>query len=188
MRLCLALALAAASLSPACAAQPDAPTAPQPSLPTVTAYTLGKNRTTLPKDFTAPLNLLILSFERDQQGDVEGWLPSLNAMKSAHPEFQYWVLPIFPPENGLYRWWLNSSLRNSAPDPKILGHTVPLYVNKARFLRSLEISSEKNIALLLTDRSGKVQWATWGSYSDLKKDALAAAVSAGALNTGAKMR
>jgi hypothetical protein len=180
MRLCLALALAAASLSPANAAQPDAPTAPQAVLPTVTAYSLGKTRTTLPKDFTAPLNVLILSFQRDQQAEVEGWLPSLKAMASAHPECQFWVLPVFPTENYLYRWWLNASLRNSAPDPGILGHTVPLYVNKPRFLRSLQIGSEKNIALLLTDRSGKVQWTTWGSVSDGKKEALAAALAAGA--------
>ncbi len=34
---------------------------------------------TLPTDFADPLNLLILSFQRDQQSVVDGWLPQLTA-------------------------------------------------------------------------------------------------------------
>ena len=46
-------------------------------LPPVTAYALDRAKVTLPADFAAPLNLLILSFQRDQQSVVEGWLPVL---------------------------------------------------------------------------------------------------------------
>ena len=94
------------------------------ALPPVTAYALDRAKVTLPADFAAPLNLLILSFQRDQQSVVDGWLPVL----TPGGQVQTWVLPISPRENGLYRWWLNASLRGSLPPSQPRRYTVPLYV------------------------------------------------------------
>jgi hypothetical protein len=47
-----------------------------------------------------------------------------------------------------------------------------LYVDKARFLRALQVSSEKEVVLLLTDKTGHVLWRTTGPVSDSKKAAL----------------
>lgn len=137
-------------------------------LPPVTAYALDRAKVTLPADFAAPLNLLILSFQRDQQSVVEGWLPVLTPGSRA----QTWVLPIAARENGLYRWWLNASLRGSLPPSQPRRYTVPLYVNKTQFLRSLQVSSEKDVVLLLTDKAGHVLWRTAGPVTDSKKAAL----------------
>src|ERR1700679_1067932 len=149
-----------------------APQNPKPAfdavLPTVTAYALDKNKITLPADFSAPLNLLILSFQRDQQTVVDGWvkeMPQAGAM-------QAWILPISPRANGLYRWWLNSSLRGSLSPSQPRRYTVPLYVDKAKFLRSLQVSSEQEVVLLLTDKAGHVLWRTAGPVTDTKKSAL----------------
>ena len=124
----------------------------------------------LPKDFAAPLNLLILSFQRDQQSVVDGWLPQLTV--SAAPSVQTWMLPVSAPENGLYRWWLNASLRSSLPESQPRRYTVPLYINKGQFLRSLQVSSEREVVLLLTDKSGHVVWRAAGPVSDAKLAAL----------------
>src|ERR1700761_2790788 len=80
-------------------------------LPPVSAYALDRAKVTLPADFATPLNVLILSFERDQQSVVEGWIPALPPADKA----QTWVLPISGRESGLYRWWLNASLRGNLP-------------------------------------------------------------------------
>ncbi len=63
---------------------------------------------------------------------VDGWLPVLTP---GAPSVQTWLLPISPRANGLYRWWLNASLRTSLPPSQPRRYTVPLYVDKARFLR-----------------------------------------------------
>jgi hypothetical protein len=143
-------------------------------LPPVTAYALDRAKVTLPADFTAPLNLLILSFQRDQQSVVDGWLPALTP---SAPAVQIWLLPISPRANGLYRWWLNASLRTSLPPAQPRRYTVPLYVDKTHFLPALQVSSEKEVVLLLTDKTGHVLWRTSGPVSDSKKAALSGFVS-----------
>jgi hypothetical protein len=137
-------------------------------LPSVTAYSLDRAKVTLPADFSAPLNLLILSFVRDQQSAVESWIPVL----SPGEKTQTWVLPISARESGLYRWWLNASLRGNLPPTLPRHYWVPLYVNKTQFLQSLQVSSEKDVVLLLADKTGHVLWRTTGSVTDSKKDAL----------------
>jgi hypothetical protein len=142
--------------------------APPPVLPPVTAYALDRAKVTLPADFAEPLNILILSFQRDQQSAVDGWFGVLRTT----PGVQTWLLPISQRENMLYRWWLNASLRGSQPPSQPRKYTVPLYVNKSEFLRSLQVSSEQDIVLLLTDKTGHVLWRTAGPVSDGKKTEL----------------
>jgi hypothetical protein len=139
--------------------------APPPALPPVTAYALDRAKVTLPSDFAAPLNLLLLSFQRDQQSTVDGWFGALGTT----PGVQTWLLPVSQRENMLYRWWLNASLRGSQPASQPRKYTVPLYVNKAEFLRSLQVWSEQDIVLLLTDKTGRVLWRTVGPVNDSKK-------------------
>ena len=146
-----------------------APQNPSAVLPSVTAYALDRGKVTLPADFRAPLNMLILSFQRDQQSAVDGWFAVLAA---AAPGVQTWLLPISTRENVLYRWWLNASLRGSQPASQPRHYTVPLYVNKGDFLRSLQITSEQEIVLLLTDKAGHVLWRTGGPINDSKKAGL----------------
>ena len=139
--------------------------APPPALPSVTAYALDRAKVTLPADFAVPLNILILSFQRDQQSAVDGWFGALGT----RPGVQTWLLPISQRENMLYRWWLNASLRGSQPPSQPRKYTVPLYVNKSEFLRSLQVSSEQDIVLLLTDKTGHVLWRAVGPVNDGKK-------------------
>src|SRR5580698_10760473 len=145
MRLLRTLAFTLIAL-PCALAAPQTPSSPAAVLPSVTAYALDRAKVSLPADFTAPLNLLVLSFQRDQQSEVDGWLPVLTP---GAPSVQTWLLPISPRANGLYRWWLNASLRTSLPPSQPRRYTVPLYVDKTEFLRSLQVSSEREVVLLL---------------------------------------
>jgi hypothetical protein len=167
MRLLRALAFSLFALPCAVAASQISQTSQGAVLPPVTAYTLDRAKVTLPANFAAPLNLLILSFQRDQQSQVDGWLPVINV-----PTVQTWWLFISPRENGLYRWWLNASLRGSLLPSQPRRYTVPLYVNKTQFLQSLQISSEQDVVLLLTDKAGHVLWRTAGAVNESKKVAL----------------
>ena len=170
MRLLWTLAFTLFALPYAVAAPQSSQSPAAAVLPPVTAYALNRAKVTLPTDFDAPLNLLILFFQRDQQSVVEGWLPVLppDHATTVHT----WVLPISPRANGLYKWWLNASLRGSLTPSQPRRYTVPLYVDKAKFLRSLQVSSEQEVVLLLTDKAGRVLWRTAGPVTDNKKSAL----------------
>jgi hypothetical protein len=157
MRLLRTLAFTLFAL-PCALAAPQNQTSPTAALPSV----------------TAPLNLLILSFQRDQQSVVDGWLPVLTP---GVPSVQTWSLPISPRANVLYRWWVNASLRTSLPASQPRRYTVPLYVDKAHFLRALQVSSEQEVVLLLTDKAGHVLWRTTGPVNDSKKAGLTGFVS-----------
>jgi hypothetical protein len=159
---------------PGALAAPQNKSFPSAALPPVTAYALDRAKITLPADFTAPLNLLVLSFQRDQQSTVDGWMP---ALVPGAPSVQTWLLPVSPRANSLYRWWLNASLRTSLPPSQPRRYTVPLYVDKARFLRAVQVSSEQEVVLLLTDKTGHVLWRTSGPVSDSKRAALSSFVS-----------
>jgi hypothetical protein len=167
MRLLRALVFALFALPCAVAASQISQTSQTAVLPPVTAYALDRAKVTLPANFAAPLNLLVLSFQRDQQSQVDGWLPAITA-----PTVQTWWLFISPRENGLYRWWLNASLRGSLLPSQSRRYTVPLYVNKTQFLQSLQISSEQDVVLLLTDKGGHVLWRSAGAVNESKKAAL----------------
>ena len=170
MRLLRTLGFILFTVPCALAAPQNSPVSSPAVLPRVTAYALDRAKVTLPTDFASPLNLLILSFQRDQQSVVDGWLPQLAA--GAAPSVQPWLLPVSAPENGLYRWWLNASLRGSLPASQPRRYTVPLYVNKVQFLRSLQVSSEREVVLLLTDKTGRVLWRAAGAVTDSKLAAL----------------
>ena len=170
MRLIQTLVFTLFALPGALAAPQDSPIAATAILPVVTANALDRQKVTLPGDFAAPFNLLILFFQRDQQAVVDGWVPV--AAAAADPRLQTWLLPISQPENGLYQWWLNASFRSGLAATEPRRYTVPLYVDKPRFLRSLQVASEQEVSVLLTDKAGHVLWRSAGPVSESKKASL----------------
>ncbi len=154
-------------------AQQPAEKSGPPVFPVVSAYALNKSHVNLPADFAGQLNLLLLSFEREQQKDVDTWLPLATDLQKVNPSVRSYMLPIFSRQNMLYRWWENSSLRSST-DSQWLDFTVPLYVDKPRFRRDLKIYSEDRIIVVLADRAGRIVWRTDGPLTDERKAALTA--------------
>jgi hypothetical protein len=157
----------------------------QPVFPAVSAYALNKLRVNLPADFAGQSNLLLLSFEREQQKEIDSWLPVAKDLQKANPSFRAYMLPVFTKENLLYRWWENSSLRSSVDDPQWIEFTIPLYVDKPRFRRGLQIYTEQSIVVLLVDKSGRVLWRTDGPLTDEKKAALTAILAPASPSGGA---
>lgn len=130
--------------------------APPPVFPTVSFYSLAKTRVTLPADLHGDRNLLLLSFKLDQQADVSGWSAVIDQWRVADPALGAYTCLVSPRSNFVWRWWQNSSLRSDRSDPKRWTTTLPLYVDKPQFRKELEIDSEKQVVLLVTDRQGHV--------------------------------
>ena len=148
------------------------------NFPRVEANSLNKQRFLLPKDFGGQVNLVLISFAREQQHAVDSWLPAAKHAEQQHAELRYYELPTTAKENLLYRWWFNSALRSNNADPALNGRILTLYVSKGQFLHALQIPNEKHIAVLLVNRSGQVLWKTTGAYTADKAASMATALPA----------
>lgn len=165
-------------LSPAlrAATQSEAPLSAK--LPALTTYSLDKTKVNLPSDLEGKVNLLLISFESEQSKDIDTWMPTAEALQHMNFLFRYYRMPVSGEENFIFRWWDTSSLRSVETDPLTWHWIIPLYTNKADFRHALNIPNEKEIVLVLVDKTGQVLWKTSGPMTSDKKAALTNAVAA----------
>lgn len=153
------------------AAQNQKPT----TFPSTPAYSLDKQKITLPGEMAGQTDLLIISFVPEQQKDVDSWLPAAQALQHSNFQFRYYELPVIGRENFIFRWWETSSMRSDQTDPVMWHWIVPLFIDRQRFRHDLDIPNEKQVVALLVDRQGHVLWRASGSMSGDKRQSLMAA-------------
>ncbi len=140
----------------AVAASPGAQSTASTAFPKVSAYNLEKAHITLPDDLRGDRNLLVLYFKLDQEPDVKAWNTIADQWHGQNPSLVAYDCLVSPRSNFISRWWQNSSLRSDLQDTRRWSTTIPLYVDKMQFLHALRITGEKQVAVLLVDRSGHV--------------------------------
>lgn len=171
------LALCALLLSVAHANQ--AGETPKPAVfPALVSYSLQRDKLNLPADFAGKLNLLLISFQPEQQTQIDTWMPVAQAFQHTNFNFHWYRLPVSSRENFVFRWWGNSSMRSDETDPETWPWIVPLYVDKFDFRRSLRIPGEHEISILLINRQGYVLWRATGPLTPDKRASLTTAVLA----------
>lgn len=146
--------------------------------PNIQATSLDGAKMHLPRDFSGRLDLVVISFAREQQHQVDTWIPVAQQIQSAHPNFSYYELPTMAGENILYRWWFAAALRSDTADKKMRSRILIAYVNKHKFRASLHIANEKRPVAVLVDRAGKVFWRGTGVCTDRDKVELRSALTA----------
>jgi hypothetical protein len=143
--------------------------------PPVTSWNLDKEKVTLPGGLEGETNLLILSFALEQKKDVDTWMTAAEALQHSNFQFRYYQLPVAERENFIFRWWETSSMRSDETDPVTWHWIVPLFVDRPKFLKDLDIPNQKQIVVLLVDRQGHILWRNSGAITDDKRAALVAA-------------
>lgn len=147
--------------------------APKPAeFPSVTSWNLDKQKVTLPSGLEGQTDLLILSFALEQKKDVESWMPAAQALQHSDFQFRYYQLPVAERENFIFRWWETSSMRSDETDPVTWHWIVPLFVDRPKFLKDLDIPNQKQVVVLLVDRQGHILWRNSGAMTEDKRAAL----------------
>jgi hypothetical protein len=146
--------------------------------PTVMAYSLDKQPITLPSGLEGGVNLLLISFARDQGNQLETWTAVAQALQHTDFEFRAYRIPVAERENVIFRWWANASLRSSETDPELWHWVVPIYVQMGEFRNQLGVADEKSVVALLVDKSGHVLWRATGTATAATRASLTAAVKA----------
>jgi hypothetical protein len=144
----------------------------QATFPSITSYSLDKEKVTLPGELQGQIDLLLLSFKPEQQNDINSWMPAAQALQHLNFQFRYYQLPVTEKENFIFRWWESSSMRSDQTDPEALHWIVPVWVDRKKFFQALDIPNDKQVVVLLIDRQGKVLWRASGPMTADKRAAL----------------
>ncbi len=147
----------------------------QERFPPLTAYNLNKQKVILPGGMAGKIDLLLISFAPEQHRDAESWLAAAQALQHMDFQFRYYELPVEGRENFVFRWWDTSSLRSDENDPELWPWIVPLFVDRGKLMRDLEIPNAKQVVALLVDRQGRILWRASGPMTPRLRAGLMAA-------------
>jgi hypothetical protein len=143
------------------------------TFPAIAAEALDKTPINLPSQLQGKLNLLLLSWARDQEPQVDTWSAVSQALLHSYPSFRVYRIPVSEPENFLFRWWDSASLRTDETDPELLHWIVPIYTDREKLRHSLNVpANDHQILALLVDRSGRVFWRTQGPSNPANRESL----------------
>lgn len=132
----------------------------------------------LPQDFAGERNVVIVAFQRHQQGLVDSWVPWLEERAATDPDFRFYELPTIGRIWAPMRRFIDGGMASAIREPVILRRTLTIYGDVGRVTRPLGIENRSTIALFLVDRSGGVCWSGSGGFDVVAardiEDALAA--------------
>ncbi|MEO9019250.1 MAG: hypothetical protein ABI314_01965 [Gemmatimonadaceae bacterium] len=152
--------------------------------PGVSGDNLNGARFDLPGSFVGALNLVVIAFQRDQQRDVDGWMPFLETLAKDRDDVRIYELPTMGRRYRLIRPIIDGGMRGGIPDTTVRAATITLYIDKTPFRRALQLPSEDSIYVLAVDRQGRVHARAAGVYTpESGAEFLRAAFPAAALGT-----
>lgn len=150
--------------------------AQETTFPTVKARTLNKDRITVPADFTAERNVLLISFGRDMQEPVDAWDAALTDLRGGAETVQVYNTPLIPNPGALVRGFINGGFRGIYKDEALRDRVIILYVDEDEVFPALNIGEDDKAVplILVTDQAGKIL----GRVAGLPDDGNVAAVIA----------
>jgi hypothetical protein len=153
--------------------------------PSVEGSNLEGEHFQLPSGFEASLNVVLVAFKREQQSDIDEWMPFLNTLRKGQPTLRVYELPTLGRRYRLMRSFIDGGMRRGIPDAAVRSATITLYIDKAPFRESLRLPDEDRIYVLLVDREGRVFWRASGRFDELAAAELARRVDDASRANGA---
>lgn len=133
--------------------------------PKVEGSNLEGRRFSLPTDFAGELNIVLVAFRREQQNDVDTWVPFLKATAAKHPTVRAYELPTLNRSYRMVRGFIDGGMARGIPEKATRETTITLYIDKTPFKKALGINTEDAIVALLVSRDGRVLWRADGRHT-----------------------
>ncbi len=147
--------------------------------PAVSGGSLSRKTVSIPEDLEGELNVLIVAFQRWQQGLIESWVPLLEQLEQTIPGVRYYELPTIQRLDPISRTFINEGMRAGIANSHARERTITLYLDKSGFRSALGLPDEDTIYVLLVDRKGQVLWRAEGALTQEKGDSLLTTVQQG---------
>ncbi len=134
--------------------------------PSVEGSNLEGRRFSLPNDFEGELNIVLVAFRREQQDDVDTWVPFLKSIAATHAGLKAYELPTLNRSYRMVRRFIDGGMARGIPEKTTRETTITLYIDKAPFKQALGVTAEDRIVTLLVSRDGRVLWRGDGRYTE----------------------
>ncbi len=135
--------------------------------PRVEGTNLEGRRFVLPADFEGELNLVFVAFKREQQAEVDSWLPFVRDNKLSERGVRVYELPTLNRTYRFMRRMIDGGMARGIPERATREVTITLYIDKGPFKRALQIDSEDRIVAVLVSKAGAVLWRVDGALSEV---------------------
>lgn len=144
--------------------------------PKVEGSNLEGRRFSLPNDFGGELNIVLVAFRREQQNDVDTWVPFLKEAGVKHSGLRAYELPTLNRSYRMVRGFIDGGMARGIPEKATRETTITLYIDKTPFKKTLGIATEDRIVTLLVSRDGRVLWRADGRHTAAAAADLAAEI------------
>lgn len=149
------------------------PRAAPTAFPEIEARSLTGERCLLPAQFGAPRAVAAVAFRRQQQAEVDSWLPALLELERAHDDLRAYEIPCISRRWGPARPFIDGGMVAGIPDRDARARTLTTYTDVGRVRRALGLRDTSEIAVVLTRRDGRIDWIATGPWTAAAGRALA---------------
>jgi len=140
--------------------------------PQVSGQNLEFENFDLPYSLKGELNLVIIPFRRWHQDLVDEWSLYLNILEDRYPKFRFYEIPTLSNGYKIMRFMIDGGMRAGIPDKRVRKRTITIYINKSKFKKQLNITSEDTIYLFLINKKGEIIWRSEGEFNPIKAKVL----------------
>ena len=124
----------------------------------------------LPRGLPAERTLALVAFQRHQRSEVQSWIDGLRL----HEGRIAWIkMPVLDdPGNERERRRIEDRILARHPDPAARARLMPLFTDRAAFIRAARLSGADHASVLVLDRDGRVLARAEGEFDEAKAQAL----------------
>ncbi len=152
----------------------DAPT----HFPPVQGVRLDGTEVAIPADLPADATVLVVSFRDDLDALADQWARLVERLAEAHDgRVAVWELPVMGRAMRHLGEVGTLSVRGQVDDETERARTVPVYVDKKDFRKTLGLRGSNEVTAFLVDRAGAIAWTGEGDIDMDEVTALEAALA-----------
>lgn len=147
--------------------------------PALQARDLDGRSVDLPGGFEGDPTVAIVAFRRQQQDDVDSWLPWLGERAAALPGLRIYEIPTISWRWAPFRPMIDGGMAAAIRDPATRRRTLTTYTGVRRVLDALGLRGTGQIAVLVLDRDGTELARALGPFSQAGAEQIAPALGGG---------
>ncbi|MBX2801282.1 MAG: hypothetical protein KTR31_26630 [Myxococcales bacterium] len=145
------------------------------NLPSVSTETLAGDAIELPSGLKADRTVLVISFEREHQEVSNAWRPHLSSMASAG-KVDWLELPFMDVSTPM-QLVISTAMKATISDDEARSHIAVVWSSADSVRSALGISSADEVAIVVVDKAGALQWKGSGAPTDANVAAVKAALA-----------